>query len=191
MEFSGIFRDLSFGILLSSQILDTLNKHKLMEFKISCLLFIRNHEEKFLLLKRKKSPNMGLWSPPGGKLTMENGESPFECAISEAHEETGIVLTNKDLSLFGYVSEKGYENSCNWLMFLFDCKKIISSIPKEFDEGFFNFFKREEIDNLEIPHSDHQLVWPYYDLRNKGFWGISADCTDTESPKIKIESNPI
>ena len=45
MEF---FRNLFFGILLSSQILDTLNKHKLMEFKISCLLFIRNHEEKIL-----------------------------------------------------------------------------------------------------------------------------------------------
>jgi len=161
-----------------------------MEYKISCLLFIRNHEEKILLLKRKKSPNMGFWSPPGGKLTMEKGESPFECAIREAKEETGMVLTNDDLSLFGYVSEKGYENSCNWLMFLFDCKKTISSIPDEFDEGFFKFFEREGINNLKIPHSDHQLVWPYYDLKNKGFWGISADCSNTNSPKIKIEASP-
>ena len=95
------------------------------------------------------------------------------------------------LSLFGYVSEKGYENSCNWLMFLFDCRKIISFTPNEFDEGSFHFFTREEIDDLEIPHSDHQLVWPYYDLRNKGFWGISADCSNSKSTKIKIEANPI
>ena len=78
-----------------------------MEFKISCLLFIRNHAEKILLLKRKKSPNQGLWSPPGGKLNMNIGESPYECAVREAKEETGMTLNNDDLSLFGYVSEKG------------------------------------------------------------------------------------
>lgn len=162
-----------------------------MNFKISCLLFIRNHEEKILLLKRNKSPNIGLWSPPGGKLNSENGESPFECAIREAYEETGMILTNNDLSLFGYISEKSYENTSHWLMFLFDCKKTISSIPKEFDEGFFNFFTRDQINNLEIPNSDHQLIWPFYDQRNIGFWGISADCLDAKSPKIKIEANPI
>ena len=81
-----------------------------MEFKISCLLFIRNHAEKILLLKSKKSPNQGLWSPPGGKLKMNIGESPYECAVREAKEETGMNLNNDDLSLFGYVSEKGYEN---------------------------------------------------------------------------------
>ena len=100
-----------------------------MEFKISCLLFIRNQAEKILLLKRKKSPNLGLWSPPGGKLKMKIGESPFECAIREAREETGMILGCEDLSLFGYVSEKGYENSCNWLMFLFACNKTIVSKP--------------------------------------------------------------
>ena len=161
-----------------------------MEFKISCLLFIRNQAEKILLLKRKKSPNLGLWSPPGGKLKMKIGESPFECAVREAREETGMILDCDDLSLFGYVSEKGYENSCHWLMFLFECKKTITKLPNEFDEGSFNFFTREEINKLQIPKSDHKLVWPFYDLRNSGFWGISADCSDAETPKIKIEANP-
>jgi len=161
-----------------------------MEFKISCLLFIRNHADKILLLKRKKSPNQGLWSPPGGKLKMKTGESPFECAIREAKEETGMILSCDDLSLFGYVSEKGYENSCHWLMFLFECKKTIKELPEEFDEGLFDFFTREDIKDLKIPKSDHKLVWPFYDLRNSGFWGISADCLGAESPKIKIEASP-
>ena len=161
-----------------------------MELKISCLLFIRNHAEKILLLKRKKSPNLGLWSPPGGKLKMKIGESPFECAIREAKEETGMILNNNDLSLFGYVSEKGYENSCHWLMFLFECKKNISDLPQEFHEGTFNFFAREEISSLDIPKSDHKLVWPFYDSRHSGFWGVSADCSNTDTPKIKIESHP-
>ena len=89
-----------------------------------------------------------------------------------------------------YVSEKGYENSCHWLMFLFECKKTITKLPNEFDEGSFNFFTREEINKLQIPKSDHKLVWPFYDLRNSGFWGISADCSDADTPKIKIEANP-
>jgi 8-oxo-dGTP diphosphatase len=161
-----------------------------MDFKISCLLFIRNQENKLLLLKRKKTPNKGLWSPPGGKLLTEIGESPVECAKREAEEETGLHLRDNDLSLFGYVSEKGYENSCNWLMFLFACNKTIVSKPKDFAEGSFSFFERDEINNLQIPTSDHKLVWPFYDLRKDGFWGIRADCSNPENLKIKIEAKP-
>jgi 8-oxo-dGTP diphosphatase len=161
-----------------------------MDFKISCLLFIRNSKNQFLLLKRNKSPNKGTWSPPGGKLDMSVGESPFECAKREALEETGLVLADSDLSLFGYVSEKGYENACHWLMFLFDCKKIISETPKAFEEGYFGFFDRADIENLKIPDSDHRLVWPFFDSRTQGFWGVRADCTDPNEINIKIESNP-
>lgn len=161
-----------------------------MELKISCLLFIRNIKNQLLLLKRSNSPNKGTWSPPGGKLNMPSGESPFECAKREALEETGLVLSDEDLSLFGYVSEKGYENDCHWLMFLFDCQKTISETPKAFEEGYFGFFDRADINRLKIPQSDHQLVWPFYDSRSKGFWGIKADCSEPNNIKIKIESKP-
>ena len=72
-----------------------------MDFKISCLLFIRNEEDDILMLRRKKSPNKGRWSPPGGKLDMDKGESPYQCARREALEETGLELGHDDLSLFG------------------------------------------------------------------------------------------
>ena len=67
-----------------------------MPFKISCLLFAKDVDSKLLLIKRKKSPNKGLWSPPGGKLEMESGESPFECAKREAHEEMNEQLRLKE-----------------------------------------------------------------------------------------------
>ena len=47
-------------------------------FKISVLVFLRDVRGRLLLIKRSKAPNLGCWSPIGGKLEMERGESPFE-----------------------------------------------------------------------------------------------------------------
>lgn len=147
-----------------------------MNFKISVLIFVRDESGKLLLIERKKEPNKGAWSPIGGKLEMQTGESPFECAIREAHEEIGIELVSSDLHLFSIISEKAYEGSCHWLMFLFDCKKRISSLPKEIDEGNFKFFTREEIDNIKIPETDKKFIWHFWDNHREGFSAIRADC---------------
>lgn len=142
------------------------------------------------MIRREKAPNKGYWSPPGGKLDMSSGESPFECAKREALEETGVHLEDKDLSLFGYVSEKSYESTTNWLMFLFDCKKVFQKLPEDIEEGVFGFFPRKSLAKLPIPPSDHKLVWPFYDKREEGFWGIRADCRASDSPKLSIEAFP-
>ena len=160
-----------------------------MKFKISCLLFIQNQRNEILLLERKKAPNKGYWSPPGGKLKMEIGESPFECACREAKEETGLELKFSDLKLFGYVSEKNYEGNSHWLMFLFESLKTIDCKPKDFNEGSYEFFSRQEIDKIKIPPSDSKLVWPFFDRRHEGFFGVNADCSQSE-PKIRIEADP-
>ena len=162
-----------------------------MDFKISCLLFIRNTKDEILMIKRNKTPNKGFWSPPGGKLNMSDGESPYECAKREALEETGVALEDEDLSLFGYVSEKSYESTTNWLMFLFDCTRVIQSLPKDIEEGVFRFFSREAISTLKIPPGDHQLVWPFFDKREMGFWGVRADCRSSGSLKLSIEEFPV
>ena len=143
------------------------------------------------MIKRNKTPNKGFWSPPGGKLNMSVGESPYECAKREALEETGVALEDKDLSLFGYVSEKSYESTTNWLMFLFDCTRVIQSLPKDIEEGVFRFFSREAISTLKIPPGDHQLVWPFFDKREMGFWGVRADCRSSGSLKLSIEEFPV
>ncbi len=160
-----------------------------MKFKISCLLFFRDDTDRLLLIKRRRSPNLGCWSPPGGKLEMTKGESPFECAKRETLEEIGIVVKDSDLHLFGYVSEKSYEGNGHWLMFLFDCLVPLDNLPRNIDEGYFNFFTRAQINSLSIPPSDHELVWPYYDRRNEGFWGVRADCSNI-SCNLEVEASP-
>lgn len=148
-----------------------------MDFKISVLVFVKNPSGELLLIKRKKEPNKDSWSPIGGKLEMQDGESPFQCAIRETHEEIGLHLTESDLHLFSMISEKAYEGSTNWLMFLFDCKKPMPSLPPEIDEGRFKFFSREEINSIKIPETDRKFIWKLWDEARGGFSAIRADCS--------------
>ena len=158
-------------------------------FKISVLVFLRNTVGELLMIQRRKSPNLGCWSPIGGKLEMGIGESPFECAVREVGEEISLNITTQDLHLFGYVSEKSFEASGHWLMFLFDCHKPIEALPSEIDEGNFQFFRREKIDQLKIPATDHQLVWPYYDSHRSRFIALRADCHPSRELEIVVEQS--
>jgi 8-oxo-dGTP diphosphatase len=128
------------------------------------------------MIQRTKAPNKGCWSPIGGKLLMDSGESPYECARRETEEETGLALSDEDLKCFGYISEKNYEGAGHWLMFLFHSTKRIERLPDRIDEGQFAFFKRSEIDHLPIPESDRSLLWPYFDQFKDGFVGLRANC---------------
>lgn len=160
---------------------------KPLPFKISTLVFIRNAEGQHLLIERQKSPNLGCWSPIGGKLDMTTGESPYECARRETQEETGLPLSDKDLHCFGYISEKSYEGTGHWLMFLFHCLKPISDLPQTIDEGHFAFFSREAINDLKIPETDRTLLWPYFDNYQNGFVGLRADCQPGGHLKVTEE----
>ncbi len=158
-----------------------------LPFKISVLVFIQNKANQQLLIKRKKAPNKGNWSPIGGKLDMHLGESPYECARRETFEEVGLELTDQDLQCFGYISEKSYEGTGHWLMFLFNCKKAVLSLPPAMEEGHFEFFSREAIDALPIPETDRSLLWPYYDTYKDGFIGLRANCDPQGSLNLTEE----
>lgn len=161
-------------------------KHTL-PFKISALVFIQNEGGEHLLIQRKKAPNLGCWSPVGGKLDMSSGESPYECARRETEEESGLVVSDADLNCFGYISEKSYEGAGHWLMFLFRCRKLITRIPEAIHEGHFAFFERAAIDQLPIPETDRTLLWPYYDQYKEGFVGLRADCDPSGQLSITEE----
>ena len=74
-------------------------------------------------------------------------------------------------------------------MFLFEYLNPLCKLPPKIDEGGFSFFSRAQIDRLKIPQTDHQLVWPFYDKRFAGFWGVRADCSLNKADLV-IEANP-
>ncbi|MBC2601465.1 NUDIX hydrolase [Puniceicoccus vermicola] len=165
-----------------------MNPLKDLPFRISTLVFLRDEEDRFLLLHRNRAPNQGKWSPIGGKLDMMIGESPFECARRETQEEAGLTISDEDLHLFGYVSEKNYEGERHWLMFLFHCRRKLQTLPPDMEEGRFGFFTREEIRSLPIPETDDRLVWSLFDEHSEGFAGLRADCADPDNMVVTQET---
>ena len=115
-----------------------------LPYKIATLLYCFNEAGEILLLERAQEPNRGFWSPCGGKLKMDIGESPYACACREAHEEIGLHLAPSDLHLAGLISEHGYQGQTHWLMFLFEVKVKLKSLPPPMSEGRFEFFPREK-----------------------------------------------
>src|SRR5947209_6517152 len=111
-----------------------------LPYQVATLLYCFNNKDEILLLERAKEPNLGLWSPCGGKLDQVVGESPYACACREAQEELGLAIGPADLHLTGIVSEHGYEGNSHWLMFLFEVKQRITRLPEAHREGRFQFF---------------------------------------------------
>ena len=147
--------------------------------KISTLLYCFNEADDVLLLERAKEPNRGLWSPPGGKLKTEIGESPYACACREGWEETGMRWTPADLHLTGVISEYGYLGEAHWLMFLFEVQPRMRSLPPAFEEGRFEFFARQSLEKLPVPETDRESIWPWFWRHRGGFF--SAHCHYDES----------
>jgi len=150
--------------------------HMAMPYQISTLLYCFNERDEVLLLERANEPNRGLWSPCGGKLKMDSGESPYACACREAKEELGLDIGLADLHLTGLVSEHGYQGQSHWLMFLFEVKKRLTALPPPNAEGRFAFFPREKIMSLPLPQTDRERIWPLFWQHRGGFFAAHCHC---------------
>jgi 8-oxo-dGTP diphosphatase len=148
----------------------------LLPHKITTLLYGFNSRGQTLLMRRAKEPNLGLWSPCGGKLHTHDGESPHACACREAHEEIGLALAPSDLHLTGLVSEHGCEGQAHWLMFLFEILPPLDRLPPPHPEGEFAFFDPSQIPSLPIPLTDAQFIWPLFWRFRRGFFAAHCRC---------------
>lgn len=147
-----------------------------LPYKISVLVFIENAAGEQLLMLRAKQPNLGVWTPIGGKLEMATGESPLQCAVRETAEETGLHVAPEDLHCFAMIAEKAYQGETHWLMFLFHCRRPIGALPPDIPEGKFAFWSRARIAELRIPETDAAALWPIFDQYRDRFVMLRADC---------------
>ena len=116
-----------------------------LPYRIAVLAYLFDEKGRVLLLHRKKHPNIDLYSPIGGKLEQDQGESPTACAVREIQEEVGLTVTADQLHLTGIVSERGYENETHWLMFLYELTEPMHVEPGEMNEGRLEWHEVEAI----------------------------------------------
>jgi 8-oxo-dGTP diphosphatase len=109
--------------------------------------------ERLLLLQRRKPPNRGLWSPPGGKL--KPGESPLSCALREFHEETGLRARRP--ALRAVLAERDVDAGHAWLVFIFRAE--VQGDPSVGNpEGDAQWFNPEHIGDLAVPPADPEIL---------------------------------
>ncbi len=147
-----------------------------LPYKVATLLYCFNERDELLLLERAQEPNRGFWSPCGGKLEMDIGESPYACASREAEEELGIKISAADLHLAGLVSEHGFQGTTHWLMFLFEVKQKLTTLPPPHAEGRFQFYRRDQVGSLHIPQTDRERIYPWFWKFRGGFFAAHCHC---------------
>lgn len=155
-----------------------------LPYRLACLCDLRDARGRILLLKRLKSPNLGLCSPIGGKLDVESGESPAQCARREIMEEAGIDVPIERLRLVGLISERAFEGRGHWLLFYYRVMGPVDVPPQDIREGRLDWFEWNQIDTLPIPETDRHIIWPLVrqaeptgSAPEPGFFAVHIDCT--------------
>jgi 8-oxo-dGTP diphosphatase len=154
--------------------------HVGLPYRIAVLCYLYDRHDRLLLLHRAKAPNKGMYSPIGGKLELDEGEGPHDCARREVQEETGIRLDPKHIRLNGIVSECAYEGETHWLIYLFEVTRPVD--PEEvhwtdFDEGTLEWVALDDVESLPIPQTDRHIMFPLVREHRGGFFMVHIDCS--------------
>ncbi|QNN23439.1 NUDIX domain-containing protein [Planctomycetales bacterium ZRK34] len=145
-------------------------------YKIAVLCYLYDEAGRLLLLHRAQEPNKGLYSPIGGKLHMDEGESPAACALREIHEEVELELQPADIHLTGLVSETAFGDHTHWLMFLYEVTRPVQVKRMQFREGTLEWHHWDDIPNLKIPQTDREVIYPLMRKYHEEFFHVHIDC---------------
>lgn len=149
-----------------------------LPYRIAVLCYLFDERGRLLLLHRRRPPNQHLYSPIGGKLHMDEGESPADCALREIREEAQLQLDYADLHLTGLVSEKAFGDQTHWLMFLYEVTRPVSIERTEFEEGTLEWHQLDAVEQLQIPETDRRVIYPLFRRYRGRFFHVHIDCRD-------------
>ena len=118
---------------------------------LSTLCYLQQEGQYLMLhrVKKKNDMNQDKWIGIGGKL--EAGESPEECLLREAKEETGLILT--DYAFRGVVTFVSDQWGTEY-MFLYTASGF-SGTMKDCDEGNLEWVPFDKIPTLPLWQGDH------------------------------------
>jgi 8-oxo-dGTP diphosphatase len=77
------------------------------------------------------------------------------------------------------------------------CRRAIAtmrdrlSIPPPHREGRFGFFSRRDLDDLPLPATDREQIWPLFWRHRGGFFAASCRCHPRESNIWMLEESVV
>lgn len=116
--------------------------------KRTATLCVLKNGKNFMLLKRLKDPNKGMFTPVGGKL--DPHEDPLKAAIRETWEETGVRVDHMKFS--GLLTESS-PVEYNWTNYVY-LAEIDFIIPPPCNEGELKWISFDEVLNMPTPKTD-------------------------------------
>ena len=169
---------------MSTQPTDSTAPDARIPYKIAVLVYVFNDAGHLLLLHRRRPPNQDLYSPIGGKLEQQTGESPYACALREIEEEIDVRLGLSDIRLLGIVSERAYTwnaattpstvathdppsltppppgPAAHWLMFCFEVNRPLNFPSRSIEEARLEWIDPAALPTMSIPKTDRDVIWP-------------------------------
>jgi 8-oxo-dGTP diphosphatase len=120
--------------------------------KRTAVLCVIRHRDDYLLLRREREPNRGLYVPVGGKI--DAFESPRAAAIREAREEAAVHVD--DVRLLGSLVETS-PTDYNWwtAVYLAELRERPRLVVCA--EGELGWFTRDELLALPMPETDRHM----------------------------------
>ena len=134
----------------------------------STLCYVLRGDEVLMLhrVKKKNDVNQDKWIGIGGKF--EENETPDECLLREAYEETGLTLTSWQCrGVVTFLTNGPWEGE---YMYLFTADSFEGAL-KECDEGDLQWVSRDFLDGLPKWEGDQiflDLLWqdsPFFLLK--------------------------
>lgn len=121
---------------------------------------VLDNMNRILLIKRKNPPGAGKWSVPGGHLTL--GESIYNAALRELHEETGIEGIPRGIINIDELVEFDKEGKVRYHYVLIDVliepKSPLENAKASSDAEEVGIFNVREAINLKLTKSTRSLI---------------------------------
>jgi 8-oxo-dGTP diphosphatase len=135
-------------------------------------------------MERRKEPNLGLWVGLGGKI--EPGESPYECALRELYEETGLQAQQAHFR--GLITEVSPRPDWQWMLFIFAVTDFTGDLVPDEREGHFRWWPLTDVLRLQIPQAD-AVFFPYVTDLSRPFYHAKY-VYDADLRLIKVQEHP-
>ena len=122
--------------------------------KLGVLVYLENNDEHILMIHREKEDeHQGLWLAPGGKI--DPNEAPYEAAVRETLEETGLIIKDPELkAVLSFPDEGDSPFGDEWLVFVFYTIIFSGTLTTDCPEGRLEWIPKNELTELATWEGD-------------------------------------